>query len=94
MTTLTTPMQYLNPYIVTSLDYFGKPYTHTVLLTPQAAAVRIVNGRLLTVAEGNARNYGQLWDRFKALGKQPGSGYVPQGYVEVQSNKQLHEDEK
>lgn len=86
-------MQYLQPYLVTSTDYFGNDYQHTVYLTIQDAADRIVNGRLLTPAQARSRNYKRLWDKFKALEKQPGSGYIPQDYVAKQSEQQILNDE-
>lgn len=66
------------PYLVTQTDYFGADYQTIVLLTPTEAKSRIVNGRLLSKAEADARDYGKLWEKFKAMDRYgPTMGRMP-----------------
>ena len=65
-------------YTVTSTDINGVDYQHGVLLTPGEAKSRIVNGRLLSKAEADARDYGKLWEKFKAMDRYgPTMGRMP-----------------
>lgn len=58
-------MEIISPHIVTSTDYHGADYQHTVWLSAKEARDRIVDGRLLSKSQGEARNYARLWDTFK-----------------------------
>jgi hypothetical protein len=65
-------------YTVTSTDINGVDYQHGVLLTLTEARSRIVNGRLLSKAEADARDYGKLWEKFKAMDRYgPTMGRMP-----------------
>lgn len=61
-------------YEVIQTDAQGNDYTSEVLLSPQEARDRIVNGRLLSAAEGRQRNYARLWEEFKAIQSGLGGG--------------------
>lgn len=84
-------MTILRPYIVEQLDYFGVPYISTVFLSDTEARDRIVDGRLLTVAEGKARNIERLWALFKDRVQQPGGSYNKE-WVEREEIKELIEN--
>jgi hypothetical protein len=84
-------MPILHPYIVTRADYFGNDYTSTVYLTTEQARDLIVDGRLLPASVGRSRRLDQLWKDFTSLGKQPGSGYISQEWVERERVKQEEE---
>ena len=64
-------------YLVTETDYFGKDYQHIVALTDKEAENRIVDGRLLSKAAGEARNYAKLWEQFKAQDRYNNAGRLP-----------------
>lgn len=86
-------MQNATPHIVTRLNWFGIAYTSTVYLTREEARDRIVDGRLLTVAEGNARNMERLWESFKSMEKSEGGMDTTQ-WQEREETKLLIENEQ